>query len=561
MITTSTGLPDSTLQHVDVCIIGAGAAGITLACELDGCGLSVILLEAGGLDSDPVVTDYYRGTATEPHLDLTQYRRAAFGGTTSLWGGRCVPLDPIDFERRDYVPDSGWPIPYAEVAQYYPRALTYCDAGRFDFTIGGSLPKAPPTIGGFDGNHGMITDRIERYSLPTDFGKRYRRQIAQSTNVTAALYARCVNLNKRAGGDTIESVDFIDRTGRRRCVAARMVVLATGGIEAPRLLMNSDREGPGFGNRYDLLGRFYSCHFENTCGRLASNGAAVAFDFEKTTDGIYCRRQLGFSEDAQRQHRLLNMAFRLHFPDYSDFTHGSSVMSAIYLAKSVLPAEYRAILQHGKQSNTSAPALPHLRNVVAGLPKLAKFAGEWLIKVKFARRKLPYTLVPNADGTFPLEFNSEQTPSPSNRVSITQDIDRHGLKRVHIAWRMSQSDVDSAYRGFLLLRDSINTGLACRLEFDEGQLRDRISHSLPLGGHHIGATRMANAARAGVVGPDCALFELPNLFIASSAVFPTSGQANPTLTIVALAIRLARHIRASLDGSDRAGATAPPAGG
>ena len=542
MITSSVDLSESQLHDLDVCIIGAGAAGIALACELDGSGLNVILLEAGGLRPDVNSTDYYRGTATEPHPDPIQYRRAAFGGTTSLWGGRCVALDPIDFEQRDYVPDSGWPISYAEVARYYPRALMYCDSGKFDFTIGGALKRARPTISGFDG-HGVITDRIERYSLPTNFGKRYRRQIAQSANVTAVLYARCLKLHKRAGGDTIESVEFIDRARGIRRVAARVVVLATGGIEVPRLLMNSDREGPGLGNVHDLLGRFYSCHFENTCGRLASNGASVAFGFEKTTDGIYCRRQLQFSDSAQRQHRLLNMAFRLHFPEYSDASHGSSVMSAIYLAKAALPAEYRAILQHGKQSSASASVLPHVHNVATGLPQLFKFAGDWLFRMRFARRKLPYTLVPNADGSFPLEFNSEQTPAPSNRVSITQDVDRHGMKRVHVAWRLSQNDVDSACRGFMLLREAINSSGVCRLEFDEGRLRDCISHSPPLGGHHIGTARMANTARTGVVGPDCAVFGLSNLFIASSAVFPTSGHANPTLTIVALALRVAQHIK------------------
>jgi choline dehydrogenase-like flavoprotein len=543
MITSSNDLSQSNLQHADVCIVGAGAAGITLACELDGSGLNVILLEAGGLRAEIDSADYYAGTATDPHPDPTQYRRTAFGGTTSVWGGRCVPLEPIDFERRDYVPESGWPISYAEVAQYYPRALTYCDAGKFDFSIAGALARPSPTIGGFDDDGGIVTEHIERYSLPTDFGKRYREQIAKSANVTAVLYARCIKLHKRPGDDAIECVDLIDRAGRVRRLASRVVVLAAGGIEVPRLLMNSAADGEGLGNRNDLLGRFYQCHFESISGRLASNGAAVAFDFEKTTDGIYCRRQLRLSENAQREHRLLNMGFRLHFPEYSDSSHRSSIMSAIYLAKSMLPAEHRAILQHGKQSNSSTPALPHVRNIVAGLPQLAKFAGDWLFRMKLARRKLPYTLVPNADGTFPLEFNSEQTPLSSNRVTITPEVDRHGLRRVHLAWRLCQNDVDSAYRGFLVLRDAINKGAAARLQFDEERLRDRIRRSLPLGGHHIGTARMANTERSGVVGPDCAVFGLSNLFIASSAVFPTSGYANPTLTIVALALRLAQRIK------------------
>jgi choline dehydrogenase-like flavoprotein len=542
MIISSQDLPPSALEGVDVCIVGAGAAGITLACELDGSGLKVILLEAGGITTDADALDFYRGTADPPHPDLTQFRRSAFGGTTSLWGGRCIALDPIDFERREYVSHSGWPISFAEIAQYYPRALEYCDAGRFDFTTTGSLARPAPTIQGFNGHGVVLNDRIERYSLPTDFGRRYRKQVARSANVIAALHSRCIRLHKRPGGDAIESVEVVDRAGQRRRLLSRAVVLACGGIEVPRVLMVSDPNGNGLGNRDDLLGRFYSCHFESTCARLVANGARVAFNWEKTTDGVYCRRQLRFSDSAQRQNELLNMVFRLHFPEYSDFRHHSSVMSAIYLAKSALPAEYQSILQHGKQFSRKVPALPHVRNVLNGLPEVLKFGGDWLFKIKMARRKIPYTLVANSDGTFPLEFNCEQTPSASNRVYLTSDADRHGVKRVHVNWRVCSDDVESARRGFSLLRDSIRRGSGCLLDFEEEQLREQLSASPPMGGHHMGTARMASTTRYGVVDPTCAVFGLPNLFIASSAVFPTSGYANPTLTIVAVAVRLAKQL-------------------
>jgi choline dehydrogenase-like flavoprotein len=124
MIISSRDLAPANLENIDVCIVGAGAAGITLACELDGCGLKVTLLEAGGFKPEYDSLDFYRGTAVQPHPDPTEYRRSAFGGTTKLWGGRCVALEPIDFERRAYVSHSGWPLAFAEVAQYYPRALT-----------------------------------------------------------------------------------------------------------------------------------------------------------------------------------------------------------------------------------------------------------------------------------------------------------------------------------------------------------------------------------------------------------------------------------------------------
>src|ERR1700761_5052624 len=216
------------LAEAAVCIVGAGAAGITLACELDGAGLQVLLLEAGGLKVDSELTDYYAGVASSPHPDPTQFRRAIFGGTTGIWGGRCVAYDPVDLERRGYVENSGWPISYQELARYYPRALEYCDAGQFDFTLSGSLRNPAPTIGGFQGDENILADRIERYSWPTNFGTRYRQKIGESANVTAILGARCLRLIKADGEDRIAAVELVDNEGRRRTVRSRTFILATG---------------------------------------------------------------------------------------------------------------------------------------------------------------------------------------------------------------------------------------------------------------------------------------------------------------------------------------------
>ena len=526
-----------------VCIIGAGAAGITLACELDGCGFDVLLLEAGGLASR--VGDFYEGSATHPHPEPRQFRRVGFGGTTAVWGGRCVPFDPIDFERRDHVANTGWPIPYEEVGRFYSAAMEYCDAGRVDFLAETSLPGAGPIIPGFNGDEVVDAHHIERYSLPTDFGRRYRHRLHKSENVTVMLGLRCLKLNRAPGEDMIESAEFIDRSGRMHTVRSDVFVLAAGGIEVPRLLLASDQTGSGFGNLGDCLGRFYMCHFENTCGRIVPHKKPVAFRFERTSDGVYCRRQMRFTPTAQRAHHLLNTVFRLHFPSYSDASHGSSVMSAIYLAKSALLPEYQTILQ--QQTNAPAsPPLQHIGNVLRDLPGLARFAGDCLFRIRLAKRKLPYTLVANADGSFPLEFNAEQTPDPANRITLREDRDRHGVPRVHIAWRLGEQDAQAVLRAFHLLRESLEHSGAGQLMFDDERLARQIARSIPLG-HHIGTARMASTPGKGVVDRNCAVFGLPNLYVASSAVFPTCSHANPTLTIVALAVRLAQHLRSRLE--------------
>jgi choline dehydrogenase-like flavoprotein len=530
-------------RNARVCIIGAGAAGISLACELDGCGFDVLLIEAGGLASR--VGDFYEGSSTHPHPDPTQFRRVGFGGTTAVWGGRCVPFDPIDFERRDYIANAGWPIGYEEVSRFYPGAMEYCDAGRLDFLARTSLPGAGPLMPGFVGDETVDADHIERYSLPTDFGRRYRDRLHKSKNVTVMLGLRCFRLDRAAGEDRIESAEFIGQSGSLLSIRADVFVLATGGIEVPRLLLASDLTGTGFGNLSDCLGRFYMCHFEGTCARIVPQNKPVAFRFERTTDGVYCRRQIRFTPTAQRTHHLRNTVFRLHFPSYADASHGSSVMSAIYLAKSVLVPEYRAILQQHTDV-TGSPPLQHIVNVLRGLPALAGFAGDWLFRMRLAKRKLPYTLVPNADGSYPLEFNVEQTPDASNRITLREDRDRHGVPRVHIAWRIGDQDAQAALRAFQLLRASLEHSGAGRLLFDDNQLAGQIARSIPLG-HHIGTARMAASSSTGVVDGKCAVFGLPNLYVASSAVFPTCSHANPTLTIVALAMRLAQHLRSRLE--------------
>lgn len=544
MIFSTAFLSGQQFAKTTVCIVGGGAAGITLACELDGTGIDVLLLEAGGSGHDQRVHDDYAGAATFPHPDTTEFRRTGFGGTTTIWGGRCVPLDPIDFTRRQHIPDSGWPIAYEEVAGYYPKAMRYCDAGHADFSVAGSLGAALPTIDGLESDATMLADRIERYSCPTDFGKRYRARLARSSNVTVLLFARCIRLVRDADKGRIEQLVLVDRAGRRVCVHADTFVLAGGGLEVTRLLLDSDTSGPGLGNRHDKLGRYYACHAESICARLVPGHGKLPFAFEKTLDGVYARRKLQFSDAAQHRHRLLNSAFRLHFPPYADARHGSAVMSTIYMAKSALLPEHARILHHGVPDTVVSPRRAHLRNIASGLPHVAAFGMRWLFLRKFARRKLPYTLVPNADGSYPLEFNCEQTPLPASRVSLLRERDRHGMRRIQVDWRLAREDVEAACRGFIVLRDALRRSSSCRLEFDEARLHAALENATPLGGHHMGTVRMGASPKDGVVDRNCALFELPNLYIASAAVFPTPGHANPTLTIVALAIRLATHLRA-----------------
>jgi choline dehydrogenase-like flavoprotein len=547
VIAPSNAVTGSTDLRAAVCIAGAGAAGITLACELETLGVDVLLLDAGGPGwRGGVSQDPYRGSSAGAHPPPGHFRRRAFGGSTTLWGGRCVPYDPIDFETRSYVPGSGWPIAYDEVARHYPAALAYCDAGVAEFDPAAALPGAAPLLRGTapPGGEALLCERIERYSLPTDFGRRYGRRLGRSSRVRVVSHAQVVRVLRSDDGGRIAALEFVARDGRHQRVRAQRFVLALGGIETVRLLWASDPSGTGYGNHSDCLGRYYTCHLENVIGTVRPAAAAPAPDFERTRDGVYARRKLQLGAAVQRRERLLNIAFRLHYPNVADAAHGSAVLSAVYLAKRALVPEYRRILVHGADAG-DWPA--HLRNVVAGAPSLARFGLRWMGRRVLARRKLPYVLVGNADGSYPIEFNAEQTPLPDSRITLGTERDAYGMPRVHVHWRCCEHDIESICRAYRVLRDGLaaQAGVALALDFDA--LPEQVRGSVPVGGHHLGGARMADTPARGVVDTDGAVFGLPNLYVAGAAVFPTSGHANPTLTITAMAIRLAHHLKVSLD--------------
>ncbi|MFQ6405795.1 GMC oxidoreductase [Methylophilus sp. 'Pure River'] len=532
----------SALETFSICIIGAGAAGISLAISLCRQGKRVLLIEGGDWNETPDIVDAYVGQATTPHPQTTEFRYQRFGGTTHLWGGRCVPLDKHDFEKRAHVPESGWPAGAAEIADYYPQALEYCDAGNDDFTISSFGPDAKPIFSEAPLLAPDLNEYIERYSLPTDFGRKFRQELTESNNVYVLLRTRCIGLNATNAGDVVSSVTLHD--GKQSIdVKVKQVVLAGGGIETTRLMLVSRQKIPAWSNLDNSLGKYYACHYDLIFGALRFNGERPVFDFQKTSEGIYARRKLQFSADYQAEHGLLNSAFRLHFPAYADPVHGSGVMSTIYLAKSILKPEYQAILNHGvNQTAVRGQSFKHVMNVVMDIGSVVGFAFNWLFKIKLAKRRIPYTLVANRNGTYPIEFNSEQVSDANNRIELLNECDRFGMPRVSVYWRMTAQDIASGIKSFNLLQKQFEKTKACRLEYKPEELQKAMENALPVGGHHMGTTRMGTAPNDSVVDVNCKVHGVKNLYIASASVFTTNSHANPTLTIIALALRLAKHI-------------------
>lgn len=552
MILDALTLPPDAGLEADLCIVGGGAAGLSLALALEGSGLSVLLLEAGGRKFDPALQDGLNGEVADGsvHSPPHMYRRRVLGGATSIWGGRCVPFDPIDLERREWVPNSGWPISWDTLNAYYPKAHEFFEAGAFAYDIAEAFgPDAQPTIEGL-ADPDIVASRIERFSRPTDFGKVYHDRIAASASAKLVLNAHAVRLVADAG--PVERLEAASAPGRNFTVKARRYVLAAGGLDVTRLLLASDtsRRG-GLGNEGGALGRYYMCHAENTLGRLrlTPSNRSIALDFEVTADGAYVRRKMSLSDAAQRREGLLNTIFRFHYPLIADPAHGSGVLSAMYLVKDAILPEYRRklatieIANRGKMKRDAGFWARHMANVVLDSPGVLKFGQAWLRKRTFASRKLPFVVVKSRDGSYPLDINAEQVPNPDSRVALSGERDAYGLRRLKVDWQLHQADVDSLVRTMRVARDAFARSGTAKLDFDDATIESEVRASTPVGGHHIGTARMSETPREGVVDADCAVHGVPNLYVASAAVFPTCSHANPTLTIVALAMRLADHLK------------------
>lgn len=531
------------IESFDFSIVGAGAAGITLAVELSRKGHRVLLIEGGDWNESPDLLDTYVGNATLPHPDPTEYRYQRFGGTTHLWGGRCVPFDQHDFESRPHIPNSGWPEGAEDIASYYGQALAFCDAGNLDFEATAFGEHSPSMFEEAAKLAPDLNEYIERYSLPTDFGKKFKSELINAKHILVLLKTRCLRLNTNADeSDEVCSITLSDGV-KTVDIAVNKVILCGGGIDTTRLMLVSRKYNPSWSYLDESLGKYYACHYDLIFGSVSFKNEKPIFDFQKTTDGVYARRKLQFSAAFQAKHGLLNSAFRLHFPAYADPAHKSGILSAIFLAKSILKKEYQNILNHGEsQTAHLGTQFKHVKNVVCDLPAVIKFGWDWLFHIKLAKRKIPYTLVPNNNGTYPLEFNSEQEPHISNCIELTGEQDNYGMERVKIHWKLTDLDIQSGISAFKLLKKLFEKTESCRLDFDLNQLEQAVKAALPVGGHHIGTTRMGHMPSTSVVDVNCKVHGLKNVYVASASVFTTNSHANPTLTIVALALRLSHHL-------------------
>jgi choline dehydrogenase-like flavoprotein len=525
-------LPASSTVTADVCIVGSGAAGITLAAELDGTPQTVCLVEGGGLGPDEETQALYDlDIAGHPVREHFMSRARYFGGTCNLWAGRCMALTPLDLEPRDWVPHSGWPIAYDELARYYPRAAAILRLPWAD-TIG--RPVSPSRLGAVERQVFDGADLAPAAALwgkkPLRFARAYRRQLRRSRNVSVYVNANVTDIRLNEAGTHVEACTARSLGGKTLDLRARRFVLACGGLETARLLLASRSVRPqGIGNHSGAVGRYFMDHPRAVFGTVTwSEPRKLPLMLGRPLARGMAQVGVALSDETQRREHLLNsyLSLERYWSDQAAQAYQSFVRSA------------KILLRKGHAGRRFSFS----RSELATVPELIYLLAprELMPHALYsAARTLKERLSAGTRQAIVVTF-CEQAPNPQSRVYLGDATDRFGVPRLVLDWRIGREETATLLRLHELVdRQLRRTGLG-RLDHPDEPFTD---HLYTDASHHIGTARMSAHPRDGVVDPDGAVHGVGNLFIAGSAVFPTSGHANPTLTIVALALRLAEHLK------------------
>lgn len=533
MIVDVRSLDPSEPVEADLCIIGAGAAGISLALEMAGSEARICMLEAGGTRYERSAQDLLRGeTSGDAYPPLRDTRFSAFGGSTRLWAGWCRPLDDIDFEPRPWLSEGGWPFGREALLPHYRRAQELCGLGAFEYDPAtwearGAARRLPVE----DADLTTILFQVN----PIDFGVTYRSALQNQPNVRVLLHGVAMRLRTSDASEAVDVVEVATLDGRRLAVRSRLFVLAAGGIENARLLLLSgDDPARSVGNVHGLVGTYFTEHAFVKPGFFSSESPAPSLDLYFPTklselhegdgegsEGAALRAAFSLSRDAVERSGVLNSA--LHFLPAYEAHPAYSSREVKALLRAWEPLRGRGVPGHAVSDLMEAMRAPNRLALAVWRRLLGARGNRWPMRAFF-----------------------ECEPQVTNRVVLSDRRDVFGRPLPRIEWRLSDLDVRSIRHAWATLDRGLRTAGVGRLELAFPDVDEAWRASCVAGMHHMGTTRMHADAKRGVVDPDARVHGAANLYVAGSSVFPTVGFANPTLTIVALAVRLAQHLRSEL---------------
>lgn len=512
MHTDARTLEDDTLIEADLCIVGAGAAGISMAMEWLGTAHKVVLLEGGGFNPELEMQQMYRGESLgAPYQVPLEFARLHyFGGTTGHWAGWCAPLDPIDFEKRDWVPHSGWPITLEDLQPFYTRTQKYVELGPDTYDVDyfeaqtqakKRLPLDPD----------VVWTKMWQFSPPTRFGTTYRDAIVDAENIHLLTYAKVTDIVADEPVSSVNEVQVQTLNGKTHQIKARHYVLACGSIQNARLLLASNKQAKaGLGNDNDQVGRYFMEHFEMGGAQLMLNEAS---DLPLYVGRLSAPRvpggELALTAKAQKAHRVLNGTASL-----SPGRYGKEMTSFFESFKK------RARLWDVKESDTN----------------------------NRPRRRFQREMPEEGHLAWRMQSRAEQAPNPHSRVKLSGEKDALGMPCADLLWQLTELDKRSMRVFYEVLGQEMGKRDIGRMQILDWLLDDDVSWPSFLGGgfHHMGTTRMHDDPKQGVLDADGKVHGMDNLHVAGASMFTTAGAANPTLTLIALAIRLSDHLKAKV---------------
>ncbi len=559
--------------ETEIAIVGGGPVGLTIAQELIDSGITVTVLESGNREEEEAFSNLNAvecvGEPSTPaqhakratfHSSLTKFwtpeeqsfgvRCRGLGGSARSWAGKSATFDAIDYAVRGWVPNSGWPIDAALLQPFCDRAAATLNLGPncYDEELWDLLGVQPPQPAPDPTRLRAFFWQFSRSRLdPMDvmrFAPEFLTQRADHLRVL--VNATTTRLHGNEAGTRVEALELCTLEGTRYRLQALAVVLAAGGIENPRLLLLSD----GLGNRHDLVGRYLLDHPSAQLGRFS------AADAPKIVDrfGFYGLRGesrthmymhgLAPTEALQREAGLLNSAVYMLEDRALDDPWGALKRLLRGSRPDILVDDLLAVAKSpgllakgaGRKLLESRLMNDVIRQRVVDL--FIRYNPGFVVR-EFQTRGLPHKL----NGMF-LDAITEQTPDPESRITLSDRRDRLGTPLARIAWRIDDKARSTMIRLGHLVREEFGRIGLPQPVLDpwvaEGRPQDAIIIDM---GHTAGTTRMAADPHHGVVDADCRVHGVDGLFIAGGSVFPTNGHANPTLMMLALAIRLADHLK------------------
>jgi len=501
-----------------IVVVGAGAVGIYAAAQLAARGKAVVLLEAGQPHLGSFEGDSYTSVG-RPHSGIRIGRSRSLGGTTNLWGGQLVEFQPVDFEGRDWLPGSKWPVSYDEIARYYKP--TYLNLGipeQFvsDEAVWRGASSVPPDLGP------EFEVFFTRWMSTPNFAQLFATQLQSDPNLQ--VLTDCTVTGFRGEGGRLSAVRATGSKRQSHWIGADTIVLAAGTIENVRLLLHAAND-PNYAAPWrdnPNVGRYFQDHL---AGKIGSFDPADKRDFFRNfTNIVYSGRKfmpkIRMRNTVQIRQRVYNT--QVFFAFESEISE-----HMIYLKQFLKAALYNRKLTGGGDV---------LRNGFG----IARYLFPLMWKYVWDHR----VFVPST-ARIDMHVQAEHAPVRDSRITVDPSVlDSYGLPRVVLDWRIGDDELTSLQSFAFQIRDALQHHGIGTLKLEEDLLAGRPEFLDRLGDiyHQSGGTNIADSAERGVVDRNLRVFGTENLYVAGAGTFPTTSNANTTFTAVTFTTRLVDHL-------------------